>query len=160
MGFHVCEWCGWDPQPKPRFSHFSSGDVTLRFKSGRAWRMPDMILHYVGDHGYQPPAGLVEDVMNGELVGGEREQYRGFPLQPRSEPVSVGYLHGSFITGPVPDGFVEKLESLMNQAAGMGDREQYLGYDPNVQRGEDAAPDNGCENMGPQGLGRFRRDFG
>lgn len=59
MGFHVCEYCGTNPQPKPRFSFLSSGDVTLVFGNGHMWEMPDMILHYVADHGWLP-AGVRE----------------------------------------------------------------------------------------------------
>ena len=127
MGFHVCEYCGWDPQPKPLFSHLSSGDVTLVFDFGRMWEMPDMILHYVADHNWQPPAEFIDDVMNHNLVAGQRAQTKS-----PTRPTRIAYLSGPFRTGPVPAGFVEKLESLMKQVAEMGKRVQYRGFEPGV----------------------------
>lgn len=123
MGFHVCEWCGFSPSTAPRFSHFSSGDSTLVFDSGRSWEVPDMILHYVFDHGWQPPEGFIDDVMTHKLVEGQRLQTKS----PMSAPTRIGYLTGSFVQGSVPDGFIEKLEALLKQASLMGERVQYRG---------------------------------
>jgi len=120
MGFHVCEYCPSGGQG--RYSHLSSGDVTLIFDSGRAWEMPDMILHYVADHNWQPPADFVDDVMNHQLVGGQHPQTKSLAI-----PTKIAYLSGSFTEGPVPKGFIEKLESLMYKAAREGHRVQYRG---------------------------------
>ena len=107
MGWHECTY----PHDKQSiFCHQSSGDVTLRFANGRAWVMPDMILHYVADHKWLPPTAFVDDVMTVDCTGGERRQTRGGPMV---QPVSVGYLSGSFQTGQVSDGFLERLEALM-----------------------------------------------
>jgi len=53
MGFHPCRWCEdrEDADSLNKYSRYSSGDVTLIFPNGDAWEMPDMILHYVADHG-------------------------------------------------------------------------------------------------------------
>jgi hypothetical protein len=71
--------------------------------------MPDMILHYIKDHGWLPPWEFIDDVMNHDLVGGRRLQTKG----PMPQPVQIGYLKGPYIQGLVPVGFVEKLEQLM-----------------------------------------------
>lgn len=120
MGFHVCEYC--KPGARNRYPNTSSGDVTLVFESGRIWEMPDMILHYVADHGWLPPAEFVDDVLRGQVVSGNRLQTKSVVA-----PTRIGYLSGQYRQGAVPRGFVEKLESLMLQAARMGERRQYRG---------------------------------
>lgn len=121
MGFHACEYCSRRPQPGSRFDRFSSGDVTMVFDSGRGWEMPDMILHYVADHAWLPPTEFVKDVMGSTLVAGRRDQSKG-----AVRPVRIAYLSGTFPTGSVPDGFIERLEGLMKEADAMGGRVQYL----------------------------------
>lgn len=123
MGFHVCEYCGFDPKPGSQFSHFSSGDVTMFFDSGGVWEMPDMIKHYVADHGWDPPVAFIDDVMNHNLVEGRRAQTKS----PASLPRKIAYLSGDFERGPVPEGFIERLVALMEQADQMGQRVQYRG---------------------------------
>lgn len=119
MGFHVCEYCNGQNQATDRFPFTSSGDVTLEFANSHQWEMPDMILHYVADHGWQPPQEFIDDVMTQRLVGGNRVQYRSM-----TEPVKIGYLSGHFTTGPVQVGFIDRLESLMHQADQAGNRGQ------------------------------------
>ncbi len=127
MGMHPCEWCiqtADHPLDVPEFRafpHTSSGDVTLMFENGRMWEMPDMILHYVADHGYQPPREFVYDVMNVKLLGGERQQTRGGIIR------RVGYLAGSLEKGPVQEGFVLRLMALMRMAEESGNRLQTKG---------------------------------
>lgn len=116
MGWHDCEY---SHHRSNRYPTTSSGDVTLTFDSGRSWEMPDMVLHYVADHNWLPPQPLVDDVMNHQLIAGDRRQTRSV-----SVPTPVGYLHGPFPTGTVPDGFIERLESLMDQADHSGGRLQ------------------------------------
>ena len=115
MGFHICEYCG---------NATSSGDVILEFEEGTIYKMPDMILHYIADHGWVPDAGFMNDVMCLNLVNGKRLQTKGF-----KEPVKVGYL-----SGPLPNtsrvlqpGFFMRLWSLMQQAQKMGRRSQTRG---------------------------------
>lgn len=118
MGFHICDYC--KPGDSNRYSNLSSGDVTLRFDSGNTWEMPDMILHYIADHGFRPPLEFIEDVMNGTVIGSERAQTKGLPRK-------VGYLSGDYVEGDIPAGFVEKLEALMVVAEKSGNRIQYRG---------------------------------
>lgn len=120
MGFHTCQFCQCKSDKSRRFPCTSSGDVTLSFKSGREWIMPDMILHYVFDHQWQPPSEFVEDVMHSQLQDSYRRQTRGSPMQ-------VGYLNEIFVPGTVPDGFVDQLERLMNEAEQSGNRAQTKG---------------------------------
>lgn len=124
MGFHVCEYCETDGQ-RPETS---SGDVTLNFANGRSYVMPDMISHYVKDHGFKPPQEFIDDVLNCEFTGGCRRQTRGI-----SEPMSVGYLNGAFEQGAVPEQFLEKLVELMQEAAANGGRMQTKGLDAITQ---------------------------
>jgi len=107
MGWHDCEYLHTGTL---KYGTKSSGDVTLVFANDHAWVMPDMILHYVADHNWLPPTAFVDDVMTVDCTGGERRQTRGGPMV---QPVSVGYLSGSFQTGQVSDGFLERLEALM-----------------------------------------------
>lgn len=115
LGFHECEFCTDDSAGTNRFPNKSSGDVHLTFANDHEWAMPDMILHYVADHGWGPPQDFVNDVMNVELATSARLLTMG--VSPGLTP--VGYLAGSFEQGTVPDGFIEKLKQLM-EAAGMG----------------------------------------
>lgn len=107
MGFHVCEYCDSNPET-------SSGDVTMNFDNGHSYEAPDMLVHYVRDHEFQPPQQFVDDVLNTELVSGGRVQTRS-PIG--AEPDRIGYLSGEYFKGPVPDSFVEKLERVMKLAA-------------------------------------------
>lgn len=68
------------------------------------------------------PQEFVSDVMSDQLVSGQRLQTKSVVT-----PIKIGYLSGPFVQGTVPDGFVEKLESLMHQANQMGQRKQYRG---------------------------------
>jgi len=96
----------------------SSGDVTLHFDSGRSYVMPDMILHYIVDHGWVPPNEFIDDVMNREVAASGRRQMRG------RGPMPIGYLKETFQAGSVPSGFADKLEILMAAAALNGCRLQ------------------------------------
>ncbi len=129
MGFHVCEYCtqvsfsGRAKQPA-----LSSGDVSLFFADrgmGHQWVMPDMIVHYVRDHGYLPPQEFIDDMMLGQHIIGERWQTKGISsLTPTRQ---VGYLSGDFPHGVPPTGFLEKLQSLMQKEQDGGDRRQTRG---------------------------------
>ena len=90
----------------------------MNFSSGDSYVMPDMILHYIFDHGWVPPKRFIDDVMNREVISSDREQMRGSGL------AAIGYLRKSFEAGNVPEGFIEKLEVLMVAASQSGDRLQ------------------------------------
>lgn len=122
MGKHFCKYCGGNPPENLLFEPESSGDVTLEFANGNVYQVPDMILHYLADHGWQPPAEFAEDVMKGQFVGGERWQTKSSHLKNK-----VGYLKGPFPTGRVPDRFVLRLQSLMRRAGKSGKRVQMRG---------------------------------
>lgn len=116
MGFHTCEFC--KDGEKGKYPNTSSGDVTLNFSSGNSYVMPDMILHYVFDHGWVPPKRFIDDVVNGKVLSSDRTQMRG------GGPVAIGYLKEPFGAGNVPEGFIEKLEVLMAVASQSGNRLQ------------------------------------
>ena len=117
MGFHTCEYCTGEK------AETSSGDVTLKFDGGAAFVVPDMITHYVRDHGFQPPKSFVDAVMNRELIGGDRRQTRGVAAAPEE----VGYLRGEFPKGEVPPSFLAKLERVIELASRDGGRAQTRG---------------------------------
>lgn len=129
MGFHVCEYCQKSGEAKPATS---SGDVTLSFSNGKQYMVPDMLPHYVSQHGFCPPEQFVSDVLNTEFTGGSRRQTRSVPEQ-------VGYLSGEFVRGPVPEIFLEKLKRVMEIAVGL--RPSVItkaeGSDGKVYRGEE-----------------------
>lgn len=127
MGFHVCEYCPREPSEGNCFKNTSSGDVNLTFENGHKWVMPDMILHYVADHGWSPPADFVEDVMSGVLVDFEREQTRSINFGRIYDGERIGYLSGPFEKGMVPEDFVDKLEVLMHIVGSIGNRAQTKG---------------------------------
>jgi len=116
LGVHRCAYCSGGGF----FDHGSSGDVFLQFDSGVLWQMPDMILHYVADHEWLPPQEFVNDVMKSSLMGAERWQTKSI-----TKSRKVGYLEGEFARGIVPEGFVEKLEELMEKASGDEFKVQY-----------------------------------
>ena len=110
MGSHDCSYCTDDANDE--FSRESSGTVTLEMENGvRVWVLPDMFLHYVKKHKYCPLRQFIDDVMNDLCTGGKRVQYRS--AVPSAEPIQIGFLSGSFESGSVPDGFIEKLLALM-----------------------------------------------
>lgn len=115
MGFHICEYC-----PKGVRPATSSGDVFLTFTNGHSYVMPDMIVHYVQMHVYQPPQAFVDDVMSGALLYGERAQTKSLPVQ-------VGYLSGDYPCGETPHLFVYVLAGMMTLAAEQGERRQTRG---------------------------------
>lgn len=121
MGFHVCEYCEQKGITISR-GNTSSGDVIMEFASGRSWIMPDMIIHYVRDHGYLPPREFCEDVMSGNLIAGKRLQTKGI-----TSPTKVGYLSGPFETSEPNIKFCFRLANLMQLAREMGNRIQYRG---------------------------------
>lgn len=90
MGFHVCAYCSGPPRET------SSGHVLLRMSSGRLWEVPDMLLHYVADHYYRPPAEFINDIMDAEVVAGGRLQTKGRldPTAPEEQATKIGYLEG------------------------------------------------------------------
>lgn len=122
MGIHVCNYCPPGGNPQNWYNHTSSGDVTLAFKSGHIWEMPDMLPHYMRDHNYHPPIELIEDLIFSELDLSDsfRLQTKG----PQPQPIKVGYLEGSFETGEVSIAVIALLEYYMNKAQRNGDRRQ------------------------------------
>ncbi|MBI3632424.1 MAG: hypothetical protein HY225_03175 [Candidatus Vogelbacteria bacterium] len=124
MGFHLCSFCatGFD-MGRNKYSKISSGDVNLTFENAHKWVMPDMILHYVGDHHWLPPANFVDDVMNGELVECDRIQTLDIGTDKIYNGTRVGYLSGNILLDSVvPDGFLDMLEFLMKIAGASGMR--------------------------------------
>lgn len=115
MGFHICEYCQKET---------SSGDVTLSFANGNTYVMPDMIVHYVGEHTYQPPQHFIDDVMGSYLLGAGSVRW-----QTKAMPEPVGYLSGAYMRGDVPPLFVYVLAGMMAIITKQGQRMQTRGID-------------------------------
>lgn len=120
MGFHICEYC-----TQRGSAATSSGDVTLRFSDGQTWEMPDMIVHYIQNHGYLPPQEFIDDVLLGQHVAGERWQTKSITSPTSAQ--SIGYLSGDYPQGETPAGFLDRLQVLMEKAKDGGDRRQTRG---------------------------------
>lgn len=115
MGIHVCSFCqkagSFGKTREMEFEPFGTGDAAIRFASGRVWLFPEMLPHYVAEHRFQPPAEFVDDVMHSEVRGGGFDQGSQVSLR------EVGYLTGpDFPRGEVPDGFANRLFTLIEQA--------------------------------------------
>lgn len=77
-GFKGCELCPDDDEYYPTFAELDGlrvylGDCEIRVKGRGAavYAAPSMIAHYIGDHGYRPPAEFIEAVMGDASRGGE-----------------------------------------------------------------------------------------
>ena len=82
MGFHVCEYCRGNAET-------SSGDYQVTFTNGAEYCFPDMLPHYVLEHGYWPPEDFVMAVTQLKPSSVVREQTKSVPRQ-------IGYLNGPF----------------------------------------------------------------
>lgn len=144
MGIHICEYCSLlfdrrsghgvvELEPTPelsnRYEPTSSGDVEIFITvHGHEYKyaMPDMILHYIYDHRYSPCPDFVDAIMFGEVTKVNRWQTKGLDMDQDANTKwfrergfkPVGYLHGEFQTGEVSEGFVKKLQAVMESAPG------------------------------------------
>jgi hypothetical protein len=66
-GFHVCEFCHFEPDPtfaaQRAAGALSSAVIRVVGRDGRVYHSPAMICHYVKAHCYQPPQEFVKAVM-------------------------------------------------------------------------------------------------
>jgi hypothetical protein len=66
-GFHVCEFCDFEPDPtfaaQRAAGALSSAVIRVVDRDGRIYYSPAMISHYVQAHHYQPPQEFVDAVM-------------------------------------------------------------------------------------------------
>jgi len=69
-GFHPCPFCDNPPIGMPvefegRVIKLGSAEIHVRAPDGRTFAAPDLIYHYVVQHGYKPPREFIDAV---ELV--------------------------------------------------------------------------------------------
>lgn len=74
-GFHRCNLCvAQSESPRPRPTTVSdpageflvgSAEIRVRGLTGQQYAAPDMIIHYVIEHGYLPPEDFCEGVLSG-----------------------------------------------------------------------------------------------
>lgn len=66
-GFHFCEYCGREEVMVAieggRMFRLGSAEVWVPGADSIVYRAPNLIIHYIGDHGYQPPQEFIEAVM-------------------------------------------------------------------------------------------------
>lgn len=69
-GFHVCEFCDFEPDPtfarQKAAGALSSAVIRVVGRHGGVYHSPAMFRHYVEAHGYQPPREFLEAVMEEE----------------------------------------------------------------------------------------------
>lgn len=69
-GFHECEFCDGQASPlklrAPNGNICSIGSAEFRVlgRDGVVYAAPDMLLHYILEHNYQPPQDFVDSVLN------------------------------------------------------------------------------------------------
>ncbi|QIY69204.1 hypothetical protein HEP84_08370 [Streptomyces sp. RLB1-33] len=66
-GMHFCDFCPTfqEARKNVRFRDvfIGSGEVHVRGGQGRVYAAPALVVHYVADHGYQPPREFVDAVL-------------------------------------------------------------------------------------------------
>ncbi len=124
MGMHPCSYCYPDigvplDQSRHIYNSSSSGDITLTLPNGDIFEMPDMILHYVFDHGWLPPEVFIVDILKFET-----DQILTFRMQTKggiglTGPVDmkIGYLSGEYPMGEVSQEFKNRLVRIIEVAA-------------------------------------------
>lgn len=67
-GFHFCPWCA--SRVFGVRTDCSRGSAEIRVMGvGVAYAAPELVAHYVGAHGYLPPAGFVQAVLSLDETG-------------------------------------------------------------------------------------------
>jgi hypothetical protein len=66
-GFHVCEFCDFEPDPTFTLQRaagaVSSAVIRVVGRDTRVYYSPVMICHYIAKHGYQPPEDFIRAVL-------------------------------------------------------------------------------------------------
>ena len=93
MGTYACKIK--HKSKRERYARTSSREIILSFTSGNRWRMPEAVLHYAVDHGWQLPAEFVHDLLHSALSEEGSMSYRNQAAENFDEKfglVRVGYL--------------------------------------------------------------------
>jgi len=66
-GFHLCPFCDSPPTGMPvevegRVFKLGSAEIHVKAPDGRTFAAPDLIYHYVAQHGYKPPLEFIDVV--------------------------------------------------------------------------------------------------
>jgi hypothetical protein len=77
-GHHVCEFCSGASWGDPYFSDMGNGEIWVRDAGGTWYAAPRLIVHYVEEHGYCPPQGFIDAVLNPSEIG--RDEF-SFPVE-------------------------------------------------------------------------------
>jgi hypothetical protein len=106
----TCRFCRPGDEAGNQFSNTETANVTLYFDSGRAYTFPALAVHYIGDHGWNPGANFVADIMN----------YRVIPSSSASRgtiPRKIGYFTNSsnMDLGGVPDACVYRFAQIVKE---------------------------------------------
>ncbi|MEV0474052.1 hypothetical protein [Streptomyces prunicolor] len=66
-GMHFCDFCPSFQEARKNVTFrdvfIGSGEVHVRGGEGRVYAAPALVVHYVADHGYQPPQEFVDAVL-------------------------------------------------------------------------------------------------
>jgi hypothetical protein len=71
-GYHECEFCDAEPlvAGSGRTIRLGSAELLIRTVAERAYVAPNFLVHYIRDHGYQPPEEFVRDVLTVASLAG------------------------------------------------------------------------------------------
>lgn len=72
-GYHLCPFCdepsfGFAVEFENEKIKLGSGEIWLKGEEGKVYAAPDLIYHYIKDHGYVPPEAFLIAVKRGETV--------------------------------------------------------------------------------------------
>jgi hypothetical protein len=93
-GHHVCELCPGASWGDPYFRDMGNGEIWVRDAGGTWYAAPRLIVHYVEEHGYCPPQGFIDAVLNPSEIGRDE-----FSFPPEADEVErtrrrLRELHG------------------------------------------------------------------
>ncbi len=129
MGIHLCKYCRSEGETNNRFQPSSTGDVEIHIEVHSheyKYVVPDLILHYMADHGYSPCPDFIDAVLMGEVFEVVRMQTKSVAIDEDTNLrwfrehgyTPIGYLTGDYNKGEIPPGFLEKLQEIMEGAEG------------------------------------------
>jgi hypothetical protein len=124
MGTHICEFCKGRTESNI-CSNTGSGNNKIETKDMRIF-FPDLVLHYVVDHQWQPPDFFIDTIMGNDPHELAKKELYGFTKNEKGIE-RVGFLTSSIPAGKVPPKFKERLIKVMMTCEKTGNRWQSKG---------------------------------
>lgn len=108
-----CGFCRIYPVIQPKYPGVNAGDVVLVFDNGAVYKMPDIVLHYIADHGWLPAPDVTLTIHRARYIEGQRGKATKYKR--------IGYLGHPVQVGFATGGFRQKLEAIFALAKQNGD---------------------------------------